>query len=71
MYIMLLNVGEMNTEEGHKLYFSGREDKHEHGVGFLVHKDTVNAVMGCEPISSRLMKIRLRAKPFNITIIQA
>ena len=65
------NFGEMNTEEGHKLYFSGREDKHEHGVGFLVHKDTVNAVMGCEPILSRLMKIRLRAKPFNITIIQA
>ena len=65
------NFGEMNTEEGHKLLFSGKVDKHEHGVGFLVHKDTVKSVMGCEPISSRLIKIRLRAKPFNITIIQA
>ena len=27
--------------EGHKLFFfSGREDRHEHGVGFLIHKDT-------------------------------
>ena len=65
------NFGEMNTEEGHKVYFSGKEDKHEHGVGFLVHKETVKSVMGCEPINSRLIKIRLKAKPFNISIIQA
>ena len=44
------------------------EDKHEHNVGFLVHKDIVNAVMGCRPVSSRLITIRLRAVPFNITI---
>ena len=39
--------------------------------GFLVHKDIVNTVMGCRPVSSRLITIRLRASPFNITIIQA
>ena len=27
--------------------------------------------MGCQPVSSRLITIRLRASPFNITIIQA
>ncbi|KAK3882226.1 hypothetical protein Pcinc_013399 [Petrolisthes cinctipes] len=27
--------------------------------------------MGCQPVSSRLITIRLRAKPFNITVIQA
>ena len=32
------NFGETTTEEGHKVFFSGKEDKHEHGVGFLVHK---------------------------------
>ena len=58
------------TSEGHKLYYSGVERSHIHGVGFLVHKDTVNTVMGCYPISSRLMTIRLRAAPFNITVIQ-
>ena len=59
------------TEEGHKVFFSGKEDKHEHGVGFLIHKDIVNTVMGCRPVSSRLIAIRLRAVPLNITIVQA
>ena len=35
------NFGETTTEEGHKVFFSGEKDKHEHGIGFLVHKDTV------------------------------
>ena len=64
------NFGEMSTDDGHKVYFSGEEGKHEYGVGFLVHKDEVGAVLGCQPVSSRLISIRLRAAPFNITIIQ-
>ena len=65
------SIGETSTQEGHKLYFSGRDDKQKQGVAFLIHKNTVNCVMGCRPISSRLITIRLRATPFNITIIQA
>ena len=64
------NQGESTTNGGHKLYYSGKDDKHEHGVGFLIHKDTVNTVMGCRPVSSRIITIRIRASPFNITIIQ-
>ena len=37
------NFGEVSTDDGHKIYFSGEEDRHEYGVGFLVHKD----VLGC------------------------
>ena len=65
------NFGETATEEGHKVFFSGKEDKHEHGVRFLIHKDVVNTVIGCRPVSSRLIIIHLRAVPFNITIVQA
>ena len=65
------NLGETSTPEGHKLFFSGREDRHKHGDGLLIHKDTVNAIMGCRPVSSRLITIRLKASPFDITIIQA
>ena len=65
------NFGETTTEEVHKVFFSGKEDKHEHDVGFLVHKDIVNTVMGRQPVSSRLITIRLRAVPFNITKVQA
>ena len=66
------NQGETTTNEGHMFYYSWKDDKHEHGVGFLIHKDTVNTVMGCRPVSSRIyFTIRIRAIPFNITIIQA
>ena len=64
------SFGETSTEEGNKVYFSGMKDKREHGVGFLVHKDIVNTVMGCCPISSRLITICLKATPFNMTVIQ-
>ena len=63
------NCGETTTEEGHNFFFSGKEDKHEHGVGFLVHKDIMNTVMGCRPVSSKLITIRLRAVFFNFSII--
>ena len=55
--------------ERHKVFFSGKKkDKREHGAGFLVHKDIVNTVMGCCPVSSRRITIRLRVIPFNITV---
>ena len=50
---------------------SGREDRHEHGVGSLIHRDTVNAIMGCRPVSSRPITIRLKASPFNIITVPA
>ena len=61
------NYGEMSSDEGQKVYFSGEEDRREYGVGFLVHKDMVSAFLGCRPVSSRLISIRLRADPFNAT----
>ena len=38
------NFGEMSTDDGHKVNFTGKEDRHEYGFGFLVHKDVVGAV---------------------------
>ena len=51
--------GVIPTDGCHRAYFGGKEDKHEQGVGFLVHKDIVKSVIGCRPISSRLMTVRL------------
>ena len=64
------NSGEHLTEEGHILYYSGEPNKRTSGVGFLVNRKFKNTVLGCCPISSRLITIRLRATPFNITVIQ-
>ena len=60
------NFGETTTEEGHRVFFIGKEDEHEHGARFLVHKDIMNTVMGCRPVSSRLITIRLRAVPLKL-----
>ena len=64
------SFGKTTTEEGHKVFFSGKEVKHERGVGFLVHKDIVNTVMEWRPVPSRLITIRLRVVHFNITVVQ-
>nr|XP_027211959.1 craniofacial development protein 2-like [Penaeus vannamei] len=65
------NIGEISTQEGHRLSYSGSEDRHEQDAGVLVHNGSVNAVRDCRPLSSQLITIRLRATPFNITIVQA
>ena len=64
------NSGEIPTDRGHRVYSSGKENKHEQGVRFLVHKDIVKSVIGSRLISSRHKTVRLRASSFNITIIQ-
>ena len=63
-------LGEINSSNGNKLFYCGRNDIHVHGVGFLVHKDTAKHVLGCDFISSRMISLRLNASPFNITIFQ-
>ena len=65
------NLGETTTDERHKVFFREKEDKHEHGVGFLVHKDIVKTVMGCRPVFNKNITSHLRAVHFNITVVQA
>ena len=60
----------MSTDDGHRVYYSGEEDRREYGVGFIVHKDVVNVDLGCRLVCSRLISIRSGAASFNITIIQ-
>ena len=62
--------GETSTDEGHRLWFSGDDKKHTQGVAFIVRKEIASSVISCTPISSRMISIRISAKPHNITIIQ-
>ena len=64
------NFGEMSSDDRHKVYFRAEEDRHEYGLGILVHIYMVSAVLGCRTASSRLNSIRLRAASVNVTIIQ-
>lgn len=63
--------GKTLTDVGHKVYSSGKDDKHKHSLGSLVNKDIMDTVMGCWPVTSRLITILLTATPFNINIIPA
>ena len=62
--------GETPTEDGHNIWFSGEEKKHQHGVAFIVRKEITGSVISYTPISSRFIFICLSAKPHNMTIIQ-
>ena len=61
---------ETSTEDGHKIWFSGGEKKHQHGVAFTVRKEITGSVISCMPILSRLISICVSAKPQNMTTIQ-
>ena len=64
------NFGDMSSDDRHRVYFSGEEDRNEYRINFLVHKDMVSAILGCLPVSSRLISIQLRAAALSVTIIQ-
>ena len=63
-------VNEIQTTEGHKLYYIGNDNKHINGVGFLINSEVTRMVMCFTPINDRIAIIRLHATPFNISIIQ-
>ncbi|XP_063588189.1 craniofacial development protein 2-like [Penaeus indicus] len=63
-------IGETNIEGGHKMWWSGSGEKHEKGVGFIVHKEWTNSVIECVPTNERILKIRIAAKPRNISVVQ-
>ena len=51
------------------LYSGGAE--HQHGVGFLVKKQLEKHILGYWALSERNMMLKIRAKPFDIAIIQS
>ena len=65
----LNDCGELTKNEGHKIYYCGRE-KHQEGVRFIVQKELINAILNYTTISSRVISICLKISPINITIIQ-
>ena len=70
--MMWKNSDETTTEEGHKFvcFSVGKRLNTNMALDLLDHKGIVNTVMGCRPVSSRLITIRVRAAPFNITMVQ-
>ena len=55
--------------EGHKVIYSGG-DKHVKGVGIILNKEISNCILGYWTVSERILLIKLRGQPFNLSIIQ-
>ncbi|XP_074662637.1 uncharacterized protein LOC141915124 [Tubulanus polymorphus] len=49
---------------------SGNATRRIHGTGFIVHKHKAPAIFKFQPISERVLVLRLNVKPFNMTIVQ-
>ncbi|CAF3296321.1 unnamed protein product, partial [Rotaria sp. Silwood2] len=61
-------TGKGETTTGDFIW-SGEENIHANGVGFLLSKKAKNALIGYNPVSSRVITARFNATPFKITAI--
>ena len=52
------------------MIYSGR-DKHERGVGIIFDETTQKSLDSWFPVSDRIIVAKIKAKPFDIGIIQA
>ena len=62
-------IGEFNSDD-HYIYYCGQESLRRNGVAIMVNKRVRNAVLGCNLKNDRMISVRLKGKPFNITVIQ-
>src|SRR2546425_9659988 len=70
------NEGSFTTElpesvggDKSKVFFSEGE-KNRRGVGVIVREEVAKSVMMCEPISDRIMIMRLKMAPIKILLVQ-
>ena len=61
-------TGKGETSQGDFIW-SGEETSHIRGVGLLLSKQAQKALIGYNPISSRIISARFDAAPFKITVI--
>ena len=62
-------MGEFNSHD-HYIYYCGHESLRRNGVAIMVNKRVRNAVLGCNLKNNRIISVRFKGKPFNITVIQ-
>ena len=62
-------MGEFNSDD-HYIYYCSQESLRRNGVAIMVNKRVQNAVLGCNLKNDRMISVRFRGKPFNITVIQ-
>ena len=66
------SFGEFKTTNGNTLLYSGREEEHDvhRGVASLLDKEVRKSLLNWQPISSRILLVRLKTKVRPVTIVQ-
>ena len=64
-----LNSGRIASDNKTVLY-SGHEEKHEKGVGFVLSRRATNALIGWKPVSERIITARFSSRHIRISVIQ-
>jgi len=62
--------GSVKTCTNHTVLFSDSEEGYSHGVAVILTREASDALIGYSPNSDRIIKVRIQAKPHNITFIQ-
>ena len=62
-------MDEFNSDD-HYIYYCGQESLRRSGVAIMVNKRVWNAVHECSLKNDTMISVRLKGKPFNITVIQ-
>ena len=62
-------MDEFNSDD-HYIYYCGQESLRRNGVAIMVNKRVWNAVHECSLKNDTMISVRLKGKPFNITVIQ-
>ena len=65
------NIGETRTEEGHNVFFSKKRGQTQARRRLSCSQGHRERSYGVPSVSSRLITIRPRAVPFNISVVQA
>ena len=53
-----------------KVFYSGHESHRKNGVAFLCTKEVADSVLGYNPVSDRIISLRLKGKAANTTLVQ-
>ena len=64
-------IGKMITQTGHVIIYTGREDRHEHGVAIVMTKEAAKSLISWKPVGERIITARFNSTHVKTTVIQA
>ena len=62
--------GKINDSGGTTLLYSGHQDRHVYGVGFMLNKEATRALISWEPVSERIITARFQSRHAKTTVVQ-